>query len=59
VSRYARQVAVPELGPDGQARLGRSRVLVVGTGGLAAPVRQYLDGEISFVALGDPEGDQT
>ena len=40
--RYARQLALPEIGTPGQARLKGSSVLVVGAGGLGAPVALYL-----------------
>jgi molybdopterin/thiamine biosynthesis adenylyltransferase len=40
--RHSRQLLLPDVGPAGQARLEVARVLVVGCGGLGAPVVQYL-----------------
>ena len=40
--RYARQTILPEVGAEGQARLGAACVLVVGAGGLGCPVLAYL-----------------
>lgn len=42
--RYARQMVLPGVGSDGQARLAAASVLVVGAGGLGCPVLQYLGG---------------
>lgn len=44
MTRYARQTILPEIGTPGQARLARAQVLVVGAGGLAVPLLQYLVG---------------
>ncbi len=40
--RYSRHLLIPEIGLAGQERLAASRALVVGAGGLGAPVLAYL-----------------
>jgi adenylyltransferase/sulfurtransferase len=40
--RYARHIALPEIGVEGQKRLKASRVLCVGAGGLGSPLALYL-----------------
>ena len=42
VDRYARHIILREVGGAGQQRLLNARVLVVGAGGLGAPVTMYL-----------------
>ncbi|MFT6089415.1 MAG: molybdopterin/thiamine biosynthesis adenylyltransferase [Sulfitobacter sp.] len=44
MSRYIRQETLAEVGKAGQERLRAARALVVGAGGLGAPVLQYLVG---------------
>ena len=42
IDRYARHLVLPEIGGPGQAKLRAARVLVIGAGGLGAPLIQYL-----------------
>jgi adenylyltransferase/sulfurtransferase len=40
--RYQRHILLKEIGQDGQEKLKNSKVLIIGAGGLGAPVMQYL-----------------
>ncbi len=42
IDRYARHLVLPEVGEDGQAKLLRASVLVIGAGGLGSPLLLYL-----------------
>ncbi|WP_417280087.1 ThiF family adenylyltransferase [Celeribacter sp.] len=56
MSRYARQICLAGVGPEGQARLGAARVLVVGAGGLGATLLPQLVGAgVGFIRLLDPD----
>ena len=42
IDRYARHLVLKDVGGPGQQKLKRARVLVIGAGGLGAPLIQYL-----------------
>jgi len=42
ILRYGRHLIMPEVGLEGQKRLKAARVLLIGTGGLGAPLGMYL-----------------
>lgn len=42
LERYSRHLIIPEFNIEGQKKLKQAKVLVVGTGGLGAPLLQYL-----------------
>jgi len=42
IARYSRHLLLPEIGVEGQKKLKGAKVLIVGTGGLGAPLALYL-----------------
>ncbi|MEL6867590.1 MAG: molybdopterin-synthase adenylyltransferase MoeB, partial [Bacteroidota bacterium] len=42
MARYARHLAIPEFNVEGQKKLKKAKVLVIGSGGLGSPVLLYL-----------------
>lgn len=54
--RYHRQIIVPEINRKGQDKLGKSRVLIVGAGGLGSIVAYYLASSgIGYIGIIDPD----
>ena len=55
LERYARNIALAEVGPVGQAKLASCKVLVVGLGGLGSPASLYLAAAgVGTIGLADP-----
>lgn len=42
LERYRRQMMLPEIGIEGQEKISKSKILVIGAGGLGSPVLYYL-----------------
>src|SRR5207248_6260917 len=42
IARYSRHLIMPEVGMEGQRKLKAASVLMIGTGGLGAPLGMYL-----------------
>ena len=56
IQRYARHILLREVGGEGQARLLRSKVLVVGAGGLGSPLILYLTAAgVGTIGVVDPD----
>lgn len=56
LSRYARHLAIPEFGLEGQRKLKAGRVLCIGAGGLGSPIAMYLAAAgVGGLGLVDPD----
>jgi molybdopterin/thiamine biosynthesis adenylyltransferase len=54
--RYGRHFQLPEMGTEGQAKLKKSRVLLVGVGGLGSPAALYLAAAgVGTLGVADPD----
>lgn len=52
--RYNRQTILPEIGDEGQEKLKKAKVLVLGAGGLGCPILQYIaTAGVGFIGIMD------
>lgn len=56
LERYNRHIILPEIGIEGQLKLNKAKVLVIGAGGLGSPVLAYL-GAAGIGAIGIVDND--
>jgi len=60
IERYSRQILLPEVGGKGQEKLLNGRVLIIGAGGLGAPVALYLAAAgVGTIGIADPDAVDT
>jgi Dinucleotide-utilizing enzymes involved in molybdopterin and thiamine biosynthesis family 2 len=56
VSRYDRQIILSNIGREGQKKLNKSKVLIVGAGGLGSASAYYLASSgIGYIGIVDPD----
>ena len=55
--RYSRHILLPQVGEEGQRALKKSRVLLIGAGGLGSPVALYLAAAGVGIAVADAHPD--
>ena len=52
--RYNRQTILPEIGDEGQEKIKKTKVLVIGAGGLGCPILQYIaTAGVGFIGIMD------
>jgi adenylyltransferase/sulfurtransferase len=57
MQRYIQQMIVPEIGTEGQKRIGAAKVLIIGAGGLGIPLTTYLS-SAGIGSIGIMDGDR-
>lgn len=56
MSRFARQMILPQVGPAGQEKIANAHIAIVGAGGLGVPALQYLAAAgVAQITLVDPD----